>query len=175
MDITSISSRLRYLDASDVDDPNVNFDGLPVRGTGGHVLGDLDGFLVDEMSGRVYYTVVDAGGWFRSRRLLLPIGHAHLAENRHALDVDVSPDALRGYPAFDEDRFPEFTDDEWRAFEQRMAVACCPDDDADLDAAVQYDTLRHYAQPDWWRADHRSRDRYQPLGRLATHNSPVTR
>src|SRR5512146_380572 len=138
MDITSISSRLRYLDASDVDDPNVKFDGLPVRDTGGHVLGDLDGFLVDEMSGRVYYTVVDAGGWFRSRRLLLPIGHAHLAENRHALDVDVSPDALRGYPAFDEDRFPEFTDDEWRAFEQRMAVACCPDDDADLDAAVQY-------------------------------------
>jgi PRC-barrel domain len=165
MDITNVSSRLRYLDASDVDDPRVTFDGLAVRGSDGNKLGDLDGFLVDELSGRAYYAIVDSGGWFKSRRFLLPIGHAQLADDRRSLRADVSREALRQYPEFNEDRFPEFTDDEWRAFEQRMAYACCPDESRGVDAAIQHDTLRHYQQSDWWHADRGRRDRYQPLAR----------
>ena len=67
------ASRLRYLDADDLDDSVVDFGGLDVRGTDNAKLGDVDGFLVDPASGRVLYTVVASGGWFTSRRFLLPI------------------------------------------------------------------------------------------------------
>ena len=47
------ASRLRYLDADDLDDSDVDFDGLDVRGSDNAKLGDVDGFLVDPASGRV--------------------------------------------------------------------------------------------------------------------------
>lgn len=164
---TTYSSRLRYLDADDIDDSAVHFDGLDVRGPDGHKLGDLDGFVVEPTSGRVHYAVVDSGGWFTSRRFLVPVGHARLDDNRRALTVDVTKDALKRYPEFDADRFRQFTDDEMRAFEQRMSVVCCPDDAQSVQAMVQYDTLRHYSQPDWWKRDYTRPDRLRDVARVA--------
>ena len=117
MNQTTYASRLRYLDAKDIDNSIVNFSGLNVRGTDGSKLGDVDGFLVDSASGRVLYTVVDSGGWFRSRRFLLPIGHATVDRSAGALDVDVSRDRLTSYPEFDEKRFTSFSDEDFRAFD----------------------------------------------------------
>jgi hypothetical protein len=128
MERTTYASRLRYLDADDLDDSVVDFDGLDVRGTDDSKLGEVDGFLVDPGSGRVLYTVVDSGGWFTSRRFLVPIGHATVNRERPALRVDISRDSLRNYPEFDERRFRELSDDELSAYEQRMASICCPDD-----------------------------------------------
>ena len=88
------ASRLRYLDADDLDDSTVSFDGLDVRGANDEKLGDLDGFIVDSESGRVFYAVVDAGGWFTSRRFLLPVGHATIDDDRRAMRVDVSKVAV---------------------------------------------------------------------------------
>lgn len=138
MDTNFHTSRLRYLHADDIDDSAIDFDGLDVRGPDGNKLGDLDGFVLDQTSGRVYYAVVDSGGWFSSRRFLLPIGHAQLDRDRPALTVDVTKDAIHRYPEFDADRFRQFSEPEMRAFEQRMAVACCPDDSRSVDAAIQY-------------------------------------
>ena len=105
MEETSYRSRLRYLDAKDIDNSDVDFNGLNVRGTDGSKLGDVDGFVVDSGSRRILYTVVDSGGWFRPRRFLLPIGHATVDRNAAALDMDVARDALKSYPEFDEHRF----------------------------------------------------------------------
>jgi hypothetical protein len=167
MDTNFHTSRLRYLDADDIDDSAIDFDGLDVRGPDGNKLGDLDGFVLDQTSGRVYYAVVDSGGWFSSRRFLLPIGHAQLDRDRPALTVDVTKDAIHRYPEFDADRFRQFSEPEMRAFEQRMAVACCPDDSRSVDAAIQYDTLRHYSQPSWWRGEYYRADRSRDLTRAA--------
>ena len=49
---------------------------MDVESPSGEHLGDVDGFIVDSESGRPYYVVVDAGGWFKSKHFLLPIGHA---------------------------------------------------------------------------------------------------
>jgi hypothetical protein len=157
------ASRLRYLDADDLDDSTVAFDGLDVRGTNDEKLGDLDGFIVDSGSGRVFYAVVDSGGWFSSRRFLLPVGHATIDSDRRAMHVDVTKDAVKRFPEFDGDRFRQFTDDELRAFEQRMAVACCPDDAGTVATTLGYDTLRHYSQPGWWNAEYSQTERYRPL------------
>jgi hypothetical protein len=169
------ASRLRYLDADDLDDSTVSFDGLDVRGANDDKLGDLDGFVVDSGSGRVYYAVVDSGGWFSSRRFLLPIGHATIDDDRRAMRVDVTKDAVKRFPEFDADRFRKFTDDELRAFEQRMAVACCPDDAGTVATTLGYDTLRHYSQPGWWKAEYSRTERYRPLDRSERERAETAR
>jgi hypothetical protein len=171
MDHTTYASRLRFLDAEDVHDPVVDYDGLDVRGPNGDKLGDVDGFIVDSQAGRVYYVVVEAGGWFRSNRMLVPIGHVALDVDDKALKVDVSQEALMRYPLFDEERFHSFSDEDLRVFESRMVEACCPGD-ATTDTGVKswaYDTRKHYAQPSWWRqVDYRTE-------RLRSVESPASR
>lgn len=153
MEHTTYASRLRYLDAEDVDNGAVRFAGMDVQGTDGSKLGNVDGFIVDAQAGRAYYVVVDSGGWFRSRQMLVPVGHATL--DGDSLRLDLTRDALTRYPEFDVDRFQRFSDEELRQFESAMVSACCPGDTVE-DASVRswaYDTRRHYAQPSWWRSE----------------------
>ena len=159
----SYASRLRYLAADDVDDSVVDFDGLDVRGNDGEKLGDVNGFIVDLASGRVLYVVVDSGGWFRSRRFLAPIGHAVIDQGRRALTLDVSKDRLKHYPEFEEARFGGFTDADLRAFEARMAQACCPEEKPEDGTSWAYDTRRHYQQPAWWRGGTYMYERLRPV------------
>ncbi|HEX7019175.1 MAG TPA: PRC-barrel domain-containing protein [Gemmatimonadaceae bacterium] len=150
---TPYSLRLRYLDASDLDDSDFDFDGLDVYGWEHEKLGDLSGFIVDVDTGRVNYAVVDTGGWFRSRQLLLPIGHVTtLDRDKKELQVDLSQEALREYPEFDVDRFQHFSDDDLRGFEQRTAAVCCPDDVVP-EGSWAYESRRHYREPTWWHTE----------------------
>jgi hypothetical protein len=159
MEHTTYASRLRYLDADDVDDTVVDYDGLSVIGPDEERIGEVDGFIVDAEAGRLHYMVVDSGGWFSSRRLLVPVGHARLGSDSRALRLDVPRAALSRYPEFHEDRFREFSDDELRRFESRMGAACCPDEPA----VDRYGTERHYAQPEWWTASAYPRERLRPV------------
>lgn len=182
MEHTTYASRLRYLDADDVDDGVVDFDGLDVRGADGAKLGDVDGFVVDATSGRVLYTVVDSGGWFTSRRILVPIGHATVDREAGELRVDVTRETLRNYPEFREDQFREFSDEELRDFERRTAAACCPDEPAgDVSVGTwSYETSRHYRQPEWWTSTAYTHERLRPVetrsydADLTTANAPPT-
>jgi hypothetical protein len=165
METSSYASRLRYLDADDVDDSVVDFDGLEVRGREGDKLGDVNGFIVDLASGRVLYIVVDSGGWFRSRRFLAPIGHAVIDHAGPALSLDISKERLHAYPEFVEARFSEFTDADLETFEARTSAACCPEDPA-IDAppgSSPYETRRHYKQPQWWTGGAYAYERLRPV------------
>jgi hypothetical protein len=171
------AARLRYLPADDVDNSDVNFSKLDVHGPDDSRLGEVDGFIVDADAGRVYYTVVDTGGWFTSRRLLLPVGHATVDRGARALRVDVSKDALMRYPEFDASRFEAFSDSDLRAFERSMAAACCPDESIE-DVSVpswHFDTRRHYREPDWWRTQPANRERFRPVAMAASDVSPGVR
>ena len=139
------------MDADDIDDSVVDFDGLAVRGRDNEKLGDIDGFIVDVNSGRVLYAVVDSSGWFTSRRFLLPIGHAPTVDRvDKALRVDLTRKSLEKYPRFDEDRFQQMSNDELLAFEIATAAACCEDERVDAADVWPFDAPRHYAQPEWW-------------------------
>lgn len=174
MDNLQYAARLRYLDADDVDDAVVDYDGLDVHGPDGKKIGDVDGFIVDAAAQRVYYIVVDSGGWFSSRRFLLPVGHGQLTSDRRALQVDVTRDTLNRYPEFHEDRFSEFSDEELRTFERATAAACCPDEPLDDVSAATwgYDTRRHYRQPDWWSGKAYRQERLRPVA--ARDYTPAT-
>jgi len=174
MENTAYASRMRYLDAGDVDNDIVGFDGLNVVGSDGQQIGDVDGFVIDPDARRVHYVVIDSGGWFTSRRLLLPIGHATLSADRRSLQTDVTRDALRRLPEFDDDRFRELTDEELRAFERNTVVACCPDEPLE-DVSVGtwgYESRRHYREPDWWATSRYAPERVRPIGRDAYDRAP---
>jgi PRC-barrel domain len=154
MEQSTQATRLRYLDAQDVDDSIVDFDGLDVRGRDDQKLGDIDGFIVNAHSGRVYYIVVDSGGWFTSQRFLLPVGHASIDRDRGDLRVDLTKDALKQYPKFEEERFLALTDEELQTFDSMTATVCCPDEVIATPAghALAYESRRHFTQPEWWRS-----------------------
>jgi PRC-barrel domain len=167
METTPYASRLRYLNADDVDDAVVDYDGLTVRGSDSQKIGDVNGFVIDADARRVYYVVVDSGGWFTSRRFLLPIGHASLGSDRQFLQTDLTRETISRLPEFDEDRFRRFTDDELRVFERDTVVACCPDEPLE-DVSIttwSYDTRRHYQQPAWWGPNQYAPERLRTLSR----------
>src|SRR5215831_10106933 len=92
---------LRYVDASDLDNSAIKFDGMRVDSPSGEKLGEIDGLIVDVAAGRPYYVVVEAGGWFKSKYFLLPIGHASLSSAQNHLVADLSRDHVDRYPGFD--------------------------------------------------------------------------
>lgn len=148
----STNARMLYVDAGDIADDRVDFDGLNVLDPEGRKLGDVDGFIVQRETNRPYYLVVDSGGWFSSRRFLVPIGHARLDAGNNALRVDLDKNTIERFPEFDEDRFPQLSEDEVRLFNERTLNACCATELQGRTGSdrYDYDKWSHYAQPDWW-------------------------
>src|SRR5437764_1459186 len=140
---------LRYVAADDLDDATLDFDSLDVEGASGEKLGDVDGFVIDVNSGRPYYVVVDAGGWFRSKQYLLPVGHTRLDRQREVLVADLTRDRIEKFPGFDKDEFERLSEDELDRFGATTAAACC-EGDAPVSTEQSWHERRHYGQPDWW-------------------------
>lgn len=160
---------LRYVDAGDLDG-SVKFDGLEVDSFSDEKLGTVDGFVVDVNSGRPYYVVVDAGGWFSSKYFLLPIGHAGLDAADKKLVADLSKDHVAKYPGFDRDVFDELSSKELDRIDREMAKVCCPEEaaDNDVDYARRYETWKHYQNETWWDT---KRGSWGPLGSLGSRSS----
>jgi hypothetical protein len=169
MDNSTHSTGLRYLDADDVDDAVVDFDGLDVYGSDGHKVGDVDGFIIDAGERRLKYVVVDSGGWFTSRRLLLPVGHAALAPDRRSLQVDLTRQALERLPPFHHEEFGELRGEALLAFERDMTVACCPDEPLEdvSTATTTSGARRHFEPPAWWSSARYAPERLRPIDREA--------
>ncbi len=151
---------LRYVDADDLDDSTIDFDGMNVEGTTGEKLGDVDGFIIDVSSARPYYVVVDGGGWFKSKFFLLPVGHVGLDGTNRKLVADVGKDRVERYPGFDRGEFEKLTDDELNRMDDQMMAACCPSETvAATVATARFATSAHYRAPSWWDADFYRPDR----------------
>ena len=154
---------MRYVAADDLADDALDFDGLEVDAISGEKLGTVDGFVIDVDSGRPYYVVVDAGGWFRSKAFLLPIGHARLDSERKVLMADLTRDRVKKFPGFDKDEFQRLSDEELDRFGAETATACCGSEV--LTAGQVWYERSHYQQPDWWQNGY-----YQPE-RMVAHGS----
>jgi hypothetical protein len=149
------SSRLRFVDAAKIPEGDVKFDHLPIYGWGHEKLGNLDGFVVDAESDAVQYAVVKGGGWFNSKRFLLPIGHIdHFDQDKKELMTDISQDAIRLLPEFDKEKFLNMSDAELREFERATSAACCPNVVVVEEVVWIHDEGAHYRQPSWWRAEY---------------------
>ena len=122
---------LRYISVGDLDGDKRTFDGFTVEDPAGEKLGKLEGFIIDVNSARPYYVVCDAGGWFRSKHFLLPIGHVALDSESRKLVADVTKEHVSRYPGFDLDEFKKLSDEELRRMAQEMPDVC-------------------YRTPTWW-------------------------
>jgi hypothetical protein len=112
------SSRLRYVDADKLDSRVLDLDGLDVRNKRDDQIGEVEGLLIDSVSGRPRYLVIDSGGWFRSRRFLLPIAHARLDEDRRTLRVDFDKETINRFPEMRNDRYDALTDEELQSYDE---------------------------------------------------------
>lgn len=167
---------LRYVDAGDLDDSKIDFDSVRVESNAGEKLGDVDGFIIDLGSARPYYVVVDAGGWFRSKFFLLPIGHVGLDASGNRLVADISRDRVARYPGFDRDEFETLSDEELTDMDEEMLIVCCPDEAEDPALSSQrYDQRTHYRSPSWWDSSFYRPDRADAAARsMASTGSSAT-
>lgn len=159
MDFTPDRTRLRYVDADDLDDSTVHFDGLAVRNHAGEKLGDVDGFILDVAYGRPYYVVVDSGGWFKSKLYLIPIGHARLSTDNDALLADLTRERINRFPGFDRDEFEKLSDAELDRMDDQLAAACCPTELRNQSASSRAERWSHHRYPDWWESNYYRPDR----------------
>lgn len=147
---------LRYVDADDLDDTNVDFDGMRVESPTGEHLGDVDGFIVDSETARPYYVVVDTGGWFKSKHFLLPIGHAQFDEGNEALRADLTRDRVERFPGFDKDEFTTLTPDALKRFNvdtlQASTVAGSVYAYSETEPYSAVWERPDFRYPDWWRS-----------------------
>ncbi len=144
---------LRYLDAGDLDEDRIDFDGMNVESPTGEHLGDIDGFIVDSADGRPYYVVVDSGGWFKSKDFLLPAGYARLDLDRQVLVASIDRIRIDRFPGFDTHEFEKFSREDL----DRYAAAFCDASVAASGAPAFEESARAwegpaYQRPDWWRA-----------------------
>jgi hypothetical protein len=155
---------LRYVDAADLGESDVDFDGMNVRSAVDEKLGEVDGFIVDADSGRPYYVVVDSGGWFQSKHYLIPVGHASLDTARRVLVTDVQHDRIERFPGFDKDRFEKLSQEEIEQFDLSTAAACCPTEAVADGPNSWADRWEHYTLPDWWNSNYYRPDRAGAAG-----------
>lgn len=95
---------------------------------------------------------VDAGGWFKSKDYLLPIGQARLDTQREVLVADLARERVDRFPDFDRDEFETLTADDIRQFNDATSRVLTNNAQAyskaeHFSAAWSRPEFRH---PDWW-------------------------
>ena len=118
-------SNMNLIRLSDLSrDQNYNFSGEGVYdptgytayGMNGDKIGTIRDALVQSDTGRIQYFVVDAGGWFSSKEVLVPVGHSRL-ENDGVYFDELSKDQVGSLRAYDVN---ETYGDEYRESDERV-------------------------------------------------------
>ena len=76
-----------------MDDSVYDPSGQPVYGNDGSKIGSVNSALVEEDSGKIRYLVVNTGGWFNNKSVLVPVGMARYEEDGVYLD-DLTKDQV---------------------------------------------------------------------------------
>jgi PRC-barrel domain len=170
---------LKYLPAGDFDDQDMDLDGMKVVSPSNEHLGKAEGFIVDSESGRPYYVVVDAGGWFKSKHFLMPIGHVRFDADREMLMADLTKERVERFPGFDLSKFDMMSVDDLKRLNVEMLQACTL-----AGAVYAYSETEPYtaawdrtdfSYPDWWRGQPPSERKSERPGAKAevTHRERV--
>ena len=111
---------------------------------------------MDSKSSRPYYVVVDAGGWFKSKHFLLPVGHTRFDADEEVLVTELSRERIDRFPGFDKDNFEKLSDEDWKRFNDETCQACTVTGVSVVYAANEPYAAAweraDYSYPDWWRA-----------------------
>jgi hypothetical protein len=105
---TAESSKLCYLDATQISGPLKDFDDVEVRDRHHGAIGRLDGIVIDPAERRVRYLVVDDER-FLLRRYLVPLDAAQVDVEHRAVWVDADRATLTGCEEFAREDFRGFS------------------------------------------------------------------
>jgi len=152
------------VDAGDLDNSTLTFDGMEVDGLDNQKLGKVDGFIIDKSSARPYYVVVNAGGWFKSKYFLLPIGHVGMEPSEKKLVADITRDRVNQYPGFDRGEFQKLSEDELKMMDDQMWSVCCVDTTIEISSPARYEHA-HYRYPGWWDSSFERPDRADTMAK----------
>jgi len=165
---------LRYIEAADLGDTDIDFNHLKVRSPAGEDLGKVDGFVIDADNARPYYVSVDSGGWFKSKYYLVPVGHIRLDAAQQELVAELTKERIDRFPGFDKGNFEKLTDDDLDQIDRRTGSECCPDA-VMVESKSWTERWSHYEQPDWWQSNYYRPDRAGSRGVTAGAESKVGR
>ena len=168
-------SWLKYLPADELDDDqndqDVELNGMKVESPSGENLGKVEGFVVDSDSGRPYYAVVDAGGWFKSKHFLLPVGHVRFDAGQKALMADTPKERVERFPGFDLSTFDKMSADDLKRLNVETLQACTV-----AGVVYAYSETEPYtaawdradfSYPSWWTGQHPSERKSEMSGAKA--------
>ena len=141
-------SRLRYVEAGEL--PEFGYREFRIINRSGQDLGSVDGFIVENRSGRPVYVVVDSGGWFVGRRYLVPIGMLDADLRMRAFRTDLDRDTIHLYPEFNAAAFLAMSDEEVHRYEHRLLRIIAPEGLRTARWRERgYDELPQYRPPTW--------------------------
>ena len=145
---------LKYVAVKEPRHSRMSFENFTVEDPQREKLGKLEGFILDVDQDTPYYVVVDAGNWFRSKHVLIPIGHVTLDSESKRLITDVPQERIKRFPGFDLALFPTLTQKDLDRMADEIARVCCPDLVIDSTEFVsRLDVWAHYRTPTWWDKD----------------------
>ena len=141
---------LKYVTVGELDRSKKSFENFTVDDPAGETLGKLEGFILDTDNASPYYVVVNAGGWFRSKHVLVPIGHVALDTKSKKLIADVPKERVKRFPGFDLNLFPQLTPQDLDRMAEEIAAVCCPDVIVPGEMISRVEVWAHYRTPTWW-------------------------
>jgi PRC-barrel domain len=151
---------LTYVPINELDGSKLKFENFAVEDPAGEKLGTLEGFIIDVGYATPYYLVVKAGSWFRSKHVLIPIGHAALDTASRRIVGDVPKERVKRFPGFDLDLFPKLTQNDLDRMAEEIGRVCCPNHVVEPTAMVSvFEQWAHYETPTWWDRDFYKRER----------------
>ena len=106
------------------DDPSAAEDirGANVYGRDDEKLGKIDDVIFDHSTGSIRYIVVDAGGWFSTKKFLIPVHRLHSsAQHENDFSVNLTKEQIEAFPEYKE---PDIhSEEKWDDYQKRYDSA----------------------------------------------------
>jgi hypothetical protein len=108
----------RFEDLSTEDDIR----GAAIYGRNDEKLGKIDDVIFDHSTGAIKYVVVDTGGWFSTKKFLVPPHRLH-ASSEHDGDFAVNADKrqIEAFPTYNEADLQ--SEEKWKNYEKKFDAA----------------------------------------------------
>jgi sporulation protein YlmC with PRC-barrel domain len=112
-----------YRFSDDVDDIR----GATLYGTDDEKLGKVDDVIFDHSSGTIQYAVIEAGGWFSSKKFVVPAERIRpYGENSNDFAIDMTKQQIESLPLYDEERFgkgKDWNQEHWNEYDKQYRGA----------------------------------------------------
>jgi PRC-barrel domain len=96
--------------------------GAAIYGRNDEKLGKIDDVIFDHSTGAINYVVVDAGGWFSSKKFLVPPHRLHSsADHKGDFAVNVDKQQIESFPRYNESDL--HSEEKWRGYEKQFDQA----------------------------------------------------